>query len=130
MGLSFTLRGIRKVKFTPGCPSEPLGVNCEFSRFHIPLGLIGSEWNSFGSEFTLKVIWGKGICANILCYKCENIFSKTDIPAITLIVYSCISVKYRKYKAGIDDYSFVFQWIEREWFARFYVQKDCVSIRR
>ena len=35
----------------------------------------------------------------------ENTFSKTDIPAITLIVYSCISVKYRKYKAGIDDYS-------------------------
>ena len=35
----------------------------------------------------------------------ENTFSKTDIPAITLIVYSCIPVKYRKYKAGIDDYS-------------------------
>ena len=62
--------------------------------------------------------------------KRENTFSKTNIPAKTLIVYSCISVKYRKYKAGIDDYSFVFQWIEREWFARFYVQKDCVSIRR
>ena len=36
--------------------------------------------------------------------KRENTFSKTNIPAKTLIVYSCISVKYRNYKAGIDDY--------------------------
>ena len=38
------------------------------------------------------------------CYKCET-FYKTDIPTIPLIVYSCIWVKYRKYKAGINDYS-------------------------
>ena len=34
----------------------------------------------------------------------ENTFFKTDIPAMTLIVYSCISVKHREYESGIDEY--------------------------
>ena len=41
----------------------------------------------------------------IFCYKCENIFSKTDILAKTLIEYDFTSVNYRKHKADIDDYS-------------------------
>ena len=55
-----------------------------------------SLWECIGAE---------DICTKCLCHKCENTFSKTDIPAITLIVYSCISVKHRKYKADFDDYS-------------------------
>ena len=50
-------------------------------------------------------IGAKWIGAKCLNYKVEKSFSKTDIPAITLIVYSCISVKYRKYKTDTDDYS-------------------------
>ena len=37
----------------------------------------------------------------------ENTISNTDIFAITLILYSCISVKYGKYKAGIANCSCV-----------------------
>ena len=56
--------------------------------------------------FSLRVNWGpKGICAKCLCYKWEYLLQNGHILAITLIVYNCISVKYRKYKADIDDYS-------------------------
>ena len=77
-------------------------------------------------------LWGwigaKCIGAKYLYYECENTFAKTDIPAITLIVYSCISVTYEKYNyiswiADIDDYS---RW-EVFWFARIYVRKRCIA---
>ena len=52
-------------------------------------------------------LWGelgpKELVQNVYVIS-KNSLSKTDIPAKTLIVYSCISVKYENYNAGTDDY--------------------------